>query len=111
MTSCYGLPDLQVVQHASGSKAVFDVNQASLGAMRQIWPRYNNCTLQRLVETLCRIRVHRSILRSRAELMLAPIPHRVGTIAARPPYPGSNSVAYGENARTQSRTALRGNVG
>src|SRR5205823_10647322 len=64
MTACYGRPDLQVVQCAGWSKAVFDVNQASLGPMREIWPGHNNCTLQCSVETLIRSRVHRSILRS-----------------------------------------------
>src|ERR1051326_121849 len=36
MTSCDGRPDLQVVQRSSWSKAVFDVNQVSLGAMSEI---------------------------------------------------------------------------
>src|SRR5579859_640165 len=36
MTSCDGRPDLQVLQHACWSKSVFDVNQVSSGAMREI---------------------------------------------------------------------------
>src|SRR5208337_3219713 len=52
MASCYGRPDLQIVQGTAGSEPVFNMNQASLSSAHQVCPRHNNGRLKNLLQTL-----------------------------------------------------------
>ena len=58
MTSAYSRPDLQKIQSAARSEAVFNVNQASLGATHQVCPTRNNCSLKDSIETPTLIHLH-----------------------------------------------------
>lgn len=58
MTSAYSRPDLQKIQSAARSEAVFNVNHASFGATHQVCPTRNNGSLEDSTEIPTLIHLH-----------------------------------------------------
>src|SRR6185369_3422816 len=65
MTSAYSRPEVQKIQSAARSEAVFNVNQTSLGATHQVCPTHNDASLKDSAEIPTLIHLHYCLPRPR----------------------------------------------